>query len=294
MDPEIRVILDVGAQIIDLSNKDVAKAWLNLVQAKQDIQAVVFCDDEDELSVLDRQGHIERLQTSPFAKHLDACLVFLDEAHTRGIDLRLPQSYRAAVTLGANLVKDRLVQACMRMRKLGHGQSVVFYVPEEIETKVRALRTANSDSTVDDPINVLDVLAWSISETWIDIRRSFPIWATQGNTFARQNDYWESMCQPDGKIVMVVISPYEANELRSEIAKSKRVKAAEEGQEVAPDGFIRREKDDQTCDFAASPVKFLKAIIGRIRFNCEGIEKTHLGKILEGALLTEDDFRGEL
>jgi hypothetical protein len=110
MDPEIRVILDVGAQIIDLSNKDVAKAWLNLVQAKQDIQAVVFCDDEDELSVLDRQGHIERLQTSPFAKHLDACLVFLDEAHTRGIDLRLPQSYRAAVTLGANLVKDRLVQ----------------------------------------------------------------------------------------------------------------------------------------------------------------------------------------
>lgn len=110
MNPEIRVILDVGAQIIDLSNKEVAKAWLNLVQAKQDIQAVVFCDDEDELSVLDRQGHIERLQTSPFAKHLDACLVFLDEAHTRGIDLRLPQSYRAAVTLGANLVKDRLVQ----------------------------------------------------------------------------------------------------------------------------------------------------------------------------------------
>ncbi|CAH0045337.1 unnamed protein product [Clonostachys solani] len=60
-----------------------------------------------------------------------------------------------------------------------------------------------------------------------------------------------------------------------------------------PDGFIRRAMDDETCDFTASPVKFLKAIISRIRFNCEGIEKTHLGKILEGALLTEDDFRGQ-
>ncbi|CAH0045336.1 unnamed protein product [Clonostachys solani] len=67
---------------------------------------------------------------------------------------------------------------CMRMRKLGHGQSIVFYVPEEIETKVRALRTSNGDSGVDELITVLDVLAWSISETWIDIRRLFPIWAT--------------------------------------------------------------------------------------------------------------------
>ncbi|CAH0002510.1 unnamed protein product [Clonostachys byssicola] len=516
MNPEIRVILDVGAQIIDLSNIDVAKAWLKLVQDEQNIQAVVFCDEEDELSVLDRQGNIERLQTSPFAKHLDTCLVFLDEAHTRGIDLRLPQNYRAAVTLGANLVKDRLVQACMRMRKLGQGQSVEFYVPEEIETKVRALRAANNDSVVEEPISVLDVLTWSISETWIDIRRSFPMWAMQGKTFARQRDYWESMCQPNGQtqinkelaeefleqeaqtleqrcglqpegstfinslahsqnsmiwtrarckrnkgelapeieeerekesaepaqplrhrvhpdvlafvrtgvikrssavfipsfklfkttsaatelritrwpsgllmtrdfamtvklpdspeyshmddflrsvqwiltssvsgqMVMVVISPYEANELRDDIAKSQVVvrhlyaarqnqgiapidsldlyllpgsthryeipkkliielnlfagqlyfrsfqeyteKAAEEGEEVMSDGFIRRAVDDKTCDFTASPVKFLKTIISRIRSNCEGIEKTHLGKILEGALLTEDDFRGEI
>jgi hypothetical protein len=110
MVPETRVILDVGAQIIDLANEEVAKSWLHLARDKTEIQGVVFCSDNDELSVLDRQGHVERLQTSPFAKHLDACLVFLDEAHTRGIDLRLPQNYRAAVTLGANLVKDRLVQ----------------------------------------------------------------------------------------------------------------------------------------------------------------------------------------
>jgi hypothetical protein len=53
---------------------------------------------------------VEHLQTSPYADQLDVCLVFLDEAHTRGTDLKLPDNYRAAVTLGANLTKDRLVQ----------------------------------------------------------------------------------------------------------------------------------------------------------------------------------------
>jgi hypothetical protein len=101
MDPEIRVILDVGVQIIDLANEEVAKAWLTLVRDKKEIQGVVFYSDDDELSVLDRQGQVERLQTSPFAKDLGSCLVFLDEAHTRGIGLRLLQNYRAAVTLGA-------------------------------------------------------------------------------------------------------------------------------------------------------------------------------------------------
>ena len=75
-----------------------------------DKQAVVFFDDSDELSVLDRKGNVESFQTSPFARQLDLCLVFLDEAHTRGTDSKLPENFRAVVTLGANLTKDRLVQ----------------------------------------------------------------------------------------------------------------------------------------------------------------------------------------
>lgn len=67
-------------------------------------------NEDDEISVLDRTGQIECLQASPFADQLDICLVFLDEAHTRGTDLRLPEYYKAAVTLGANLTRDRLIQ----------------------------------------------------------------------------------------------------------------------------------------------------------------------------------------
>ena len=67
-------------------------------------------DDGDELMVLDRKGNVEPLLISPFAKQMENCHIYLDESHTRGTDLRLPQHYRTAVTLGANLTKDKLVQ----------------------------------------------------------------------------------------------------------------------------------------------------------------------------------------
>ncbi|KAM0714645.1 hypothetical protein Q7P37_009943 [Cladosporium fusiforme] len=107
--PEVQVILDVGAQILELSNIEVAASWLELSASSK--EAVVFVNDKDEICVTDREGRIDLLHTSSYASRLDSCLVFLDESHTRGIDLKLPVHYRAAVTLGANITKDRLVQA---------------------------------------------------------------------------------------------------------------------------------------------------------------------------------------
>lgn len=105
-----RVILDVGAQVIDLNNLEFAREWLSRYEGDEHTHAAIFFNDLDEIVVLDRSGKVEELQTSPFADQLDQCLVFLDEAHTRGTDLKLPVNYQAAVTLGANLTKDRLVQ----------------------------------------------------------------------------------------------------------------------------------------------------------------------------------------
>ncbi|OAL50468.1 hypothetical protein IQ07DRAFT_566433 [Pyrenochaeta sp. DS3sAY3a] len=175
---DVRVILDCGASILQHDNRQVAEMWLQM--RANDVQAVVFFDDE-ELSVLDHTGHIEPFQTSSFSKQLDACLVYLDEAHTRGTDLKLPRNYRAAVTLGSLLTKDKLTQACMRMRKLGHGQSVVFIVPEEISNEIRLRREKHHS----DPIEVNDVLIWSIQETWKDLKRTIPLWAVQGEKFER-------------------------------------------------------------------------------------------------------------
>lgn len=110
-DPPIRVILDVGAQILEMSNAQVATRWLEKAHAREPaIQGAIFFDDNEELMVVDLNGFTESLRISPYGEQLDVCLVFLDEAHTRGTDLKLPQDYRAAVTLGASLTKDRLAQ----------------------------------------------------------------------------------------------------------------------------------------------------------------------------------------
>jgi hypothetical protein len=204
LDPHTQVVLDVGAQILELTNLEVAKTWLKMVPDEGWAQAVIYVDDGDELCIVDQTGLVKLLQISPFAKQLGVCLVFLDEAHTRGIDLKLPQHYRAAVSLGAGIIKDKLVQgkitklasvenhllitctACMRMRKLGKGQSVVFCVPQEIRLKILSIIGKPSGYN----INVSDVLCWAVSETWVDMQRSVPLWAIQGEYFERQNNIW--------------------------------------------------------------------------------------------------------
>ncbi|KAK5993505.1 hypothetical protein PT974_06937 [Cladobotryum mycophilum] len=194
--PNARVILDVGAQIIDLNNLQFAKKWLESYKDKDQVQAVVFFSDVDELTVVDKSGKVEPLQISPFATQLDQCLVFLDEAHTRGTDLRMPEYYQAAVTLGANLTKDKLVQACMRMRKLGKGQSVVFCIPREIEQKI--LMQQRSELLATQKITVSDVLYWTISETWRDLQRTVPLWLTQGVRFYEQDAFWKQSTDSSG------------------------------------------------------------------------------------------------
>ncbi|KAL4918900.1 hypothetical protein BDW62DRAFT_200299 [Aspergillus aurantiobrunneus] len=195
--PPTRVILDVGAQILELTNLEVSQTWLRMMPNDCLTQAVVFVSDSDEICVVDRTGLVEPLQISPFAEQLEACLVFLDEAHTRGIDLKLPRDYRAAVTLGAGVTKDKLVQACMRMRKLGEGQSVVFCIPQEIRTKVLSIVGGSSEYCID----VSDVLRWAIAETWVEMQRNIPLWAVQGERFERQSSIWRQ-ARADGEIQM--------------------------------------------------------------------------------------------
>lgn len=112
-EPQIRVLLDVGAQVLELKNYEVAEKWLEMVPGAR---AAVFFNDNDELTVMSRDKTTEALRISAFAKKLNDCLVYLDEAHTRGTDLKLPTNSRAAVTLGPNLTKDRLVQGWFSLR----------------------------------------------------------------------------------------------------------------------------------------------------------------------------------
>lgn len=125
----MRVILDVGAQIIELSNLQVAQRWLDQVPSHE-ADAVIFFNDHDELSVLTRNGMVDSFLTSPFATRTERCLVFLDQAHTRGTDLKLPDDYRAAVTLGPGVTKDTLVQGMVLLQiKLYPGFNAILMLP---------------------------------------------------------------------------------------------------------------------------------------------------------------------
>jgi hypothetical protein len=62
----------------------------------------------------------------------------------------------------------------------------------------------------------------------------------------------------------------------------------EEGQQVAADGFITPPAGKWSLK--QSPVPLLRALLMRIRKEGEGLEKTHLGKILNGVRLEEADF----
>ena len=122
--PPVRVLLDVGAQLLEINNQEIIEYWLRLAS---DAKAGIFFDESDELMVLDREGKLERLFASSFRSRIGECVIYLDEAHTRGTDIHFPLNYRAAVTLGPELTKDRFVQGmCLNF----------FFRAYEIEVKI--------------------------------------------------------------------------------------------------------------------------------------------------------------
>ena len=202
-DPHITVLLDIGAQVLELENKDVAHVWLNQ-DTRSTVEAAVYCNSlDDDFYVLRRDGNVEPLQSSLYKTQLNKVLVYLDEARTRGTDFKFPIGTRAAVTLGPKLYKDKLVQGksrritalvplmlcssgCMRMRKLGSDHSVVFFASNEIRTKFQECIGVDKDE-----LDSHDVLIWAMNETCTQIKDNGAHWATQGLNFDQRSSAWE-------------------------------------------------------------------------------------------------------
>lgn len=195
-EPCIQVLIDVGAQVLELKNCDVAEEWLKLAPHAE---AAVYFDESDELMAVDRQGYAQRLFSSPFCQRLDSCVIYLDEVHTRGVDLRMPADARAAVTLGPRTTKDRLVQgtflpgkvensfanirsACMRMRKLDSHQSLVFFSPPEVHQEILRMTGKFQDEELDSA----DVVQWSLVQTCRASDSIMPLWIIQGLEHSRR------------------------------------------------------------------------------------------------------------
>jgi hypothetical protein len=102
-----KVLIDVGALIVGVTNQDVIEIWMSLDSS---IEGGIFFDNGDELMVRHRDGRVERLMSSLFNQQLEKSVIYLDEAHTRGTDIAFPRDFRAVVTLGPFLTTERFAQ----------------------------------------------------------------------------------------------------------------------------------------------------------------------------------------
>ncbi|KAJ7483148.1 hypothetical protein FB451DRAFT_100343 [Mycena latifolia] len=185
--PPVMVLLDVGAQVLELRNDDVARAWLELDKRPHIEAAVYFNSHDDEIRVLTRDGRVEPFASSLYNNRLDKTLVYLDEAHTRGTDFKFPPETRAVVTLGPKLTKDKLVQGCMRLRRLGEDHSVLFFASGEILEKITAACDLESFEILDSS----HVLLWTMRETCAQIKNHGALWANQGINFDTRRTAYE-------------------------------------------------------------------------------------------------------
>ena len=110
----IRILIDAGAQILEMDNKTLAEVWLTI---DKEAKAAVYFDTNDKACVLFRKGNYMPLLASRHADDLSGCLVYLDEVHTRGTDLKLPLNAKGALTLGMGQTKDHTVQGRLRHHK---------------------------------------------------------------------------------------------------------------------------------------------------------------------------------
>ncbi|KAL0218750.1 hypothetical protein P9112_004403 [Eukaryota sp. TZLM1-RC] len=129
--PHIQVLLDVGAVVED-TNEIFAKKFLKISTKS----AVLFFNDFNNLVVFDGRS-IRRYEESVYFGKLQDCLIYLDDYHTRGVDLKFPPGTYAAVTLFKELTRDKLAQGSMRMRKLlcldQERHHIVYLKPTSVE-----------------------------------------------------------------------------------------------------------------------------------------------------------------
>ena len=88
----------------------------------------------------------------------------------------------------------------MRMRKLGHGHSVMFFAPPEVDRNIRRVAAKTDPNT---QVTTVDILCWAIQETWTDIQRRAPYWAQQGMSHKSRYDSWTRFCNNDFTVIQL-------------------------------------------------------------------------------------------
>lgn len=176
---KIRILIDSGALILEMTNLAVAKMWLEI---DTEAKVAIYFDENNKPTVLYRTDRKIPLLASPFAEDLSDCLVYLDESHTRGTDMKFPPNARGAVTLGLGQTKDHTVQAVMRLRQLATTQSITFFAPPEVHQSILDFRHKDHHSR----LHSHDVIHWLLEQTCQSLENLQPLYYSQGLNYCRR------------------------------------------------------------------------------------------------------------
>jgi hypothetical protein len=107
------------------------------------------------------------------------------------------------------------------MRKLGHGHSIMFFAPLEVDRTIRSVANKGPPDVID----TMDILRWVIRETCNDIQQRAPHWAQQGMNHQARYNAWSRFCaneltpeqlstewlQPEVKSLEELYAPHDAS-----------------------------------------------------------------------------------
>ncbi|KAK6502488.1 hypothetical protein TWF506_003070 [Arthrobotrys conoides] len=222
----IRILIDAGAQILEMDNLQLIEMWMGI--DTQPPAAIYF--DKNKPTVYYRNGNTAPLLATPYAEDSADCLIYLDESHTRGTDLKMPARARGALTLGLGQTKDHTVQAAMRLRQLGTTQSVTFFAPLEVHQGI--LDTRKTLPTA--PVDSRDVVTWLLHQTCAGIEQLQPLYFSQGMDFCRRvqaasdnpyfledpthlQEYLNTLRQPEQQSLRQMYEPKQGNKANATI-----------------------------------------------------------------------------
>ncbi|MCJ1471894.1 hypothetical protein MMC13_000535 [Lambiella insularis] len=211
--PQVTVLLDAGAQVLELRNREVVETWLALCT---DIDTAIYFDETlEELTVLKRDGTTERLVSSVYNTRIDRCIVYLDQVRTRGTDLKFAPGTRAAVTICQRLGKDTAMQAFLRLRDFGHTHSILVLAPPEVDREIWALRSHSLKEAEATPLGMIDVLRWLFEQTVRNNKISLPSWVEQGLSYTRRHTASQEFGLHRGDLDLKIVAPADTTKLLS-------------------------------------------------------------------------------
>ncbi|KAI0530403.1 hypothetical protein GGR58DRAFT_232592 [Xylaria digitata] len=177
------VLIDAGAYVVEMDNETLAKTWIGIDTTAR--AAVYF--GHDNRAWVHYRGETKNdvpLLATPFADNLDGCVVYLDQAHTRGIDLKLPVDACGALTLAPKQTKDYTMQAAMRLRQLRTTQSLTFFAPIEVDRSIRDICSL----AVNERLDSSHVISWLLEQTCRANEDLRSLYVAQGIDFCRRTD----------------------------------------------------------------------------------------------------------